>query len=493
MSLKPWLQILDYFTLAPLRETLLNVRTLTPEQRRMALGGYMVLALVGGSVIGWRILRDVLPGVLYPAPGGVTRELSVLTIFICSVGFALGWGYILVGAIRTRLSFFFMAFGLFIVNMLWMRVSLIPALMLVRLIGVIPLVLVVGGVLWWGKRHFAASPARFILSVAGLIWMGLAVFWFTGEAANRAFHLQNIFGLIYFAAVPLWVLAGAAVINFCASAARHVTLQLHEWLAPETLRRLTLAILCLHPLLTFLVGIPFFILFVTNDPTLQGIANWFGLDLLATLPLTFAALVSVARTRWSTRTAGLLLSIRLTLFLFIVVLQILVLGQLNMAELGLIAVEKLGIIPSEVFFIGTLLLTVLGFFIPLAREDSARFPQTLRVYWTFGAAILIVSMMFFFLSAREVETGKNLASGVLLPGLLTLGLYYGGFVYVIFLIWRRKPDFLGDLAAWEQETVPQPQTVLPRRGLAFLVLLLPFWAMMCSCCFIIATAPFRAP
>jgi hypothetical protein len=111
-------------------------------------------------------------------------------------------------------------------------------------------------------------------------------------------------------------------------------------------------------------------------------------------------------------------------------------------------VEKMRVFPAGLFFMATLLLSVQGTLVPWANKEGARIPRRARFLIAFGASHLIASMMFFLLNAADTATGKDFATGPILPTLFALGALLLGVPFLIYLAVKKQNELAGDEEEW---------------------------------------------
>ncbi len=476
---RPLGRLLARFILDPIREARLDLDGLLPDQRRVALSAYAAFFgfLLGALILGF--IDHELSGPSYLDPEGMTRTISWAAIGLTSLGFVLGWAYLLTGAAQSHWLVFLSGLALF--AMLYLPVGLMPALAFAALVILLALLLIPARLRGWLER----APGRVLSAALLLLAAGVAAYWLTGDGAEQAAGAQGGLAFTFWFTEVVWVLAGLAIVRAGASLGQAVVTRLRDGLSAGGFRRLSAAVILLHPPLGLALAFPLLTYGTLFDAsgTIEALASVLWYDLFLVLPLAFVSLVMMVIRRWTARGAGLMLSLRLSLFALAVGLLVLQVSDFNLSDPVYAALERLPILPPSFFFMVSLLLTVLAFFIPFARRDSRWFPRRARLPLAFGGALLTTTVMFFFLQARQVGTGQELASSLIVPATFSIGANALGLPYLIYLAFRRRPALIGESAAWEEAALAShPAAGSRRRGLAALVFLLPGLLAGCACC-----------
>jgi hypothetical protein len=131
----------------------------------------------------------------------------------------------------------------------------------------------------------------------------------------------------------------------------------------------------------------------------------------------------------------------------------------------------------------TLVMTVLAFFVPFANTASPRLSRRARVPLALGAAILTTTVIFFFLQSRDVQTGQDISTGLLISATFYMGAALLGLPYLIYKVARQRDDLVGPAADWASEQWTQAKRS-PLRGVAYsaLIFMLPLAVTSCGCC-----------
>jgi hypothetical protein len=473
-------RIVDRFTLAPMRDALVDLSGLPAGDRVIVWLGYaLFLALLAASALfdlgGYGLLR-----VAYPAPGEVTRTISWAAIGVASAGFAAGWAYVLLAATRISRLVALLAPGVLAAQLFFIRAWQASA-NLERLPAIVAGCVAAAGlayVLW--RRH---GPALGLVLLAALVAGLAALHWLTGDASVRAAQAHSSLGLIYFASLPIWLAAGLALLTLGSALAAGVVARLRDTFAPGTLRLLFAIVIFGHPFLIVLTFCPTYILVFSEGEPAQILGLIMFVDMLCSLLVALLGLALLATRRWGLRQASVLIAVRLTLVVFVLGLLVADVSGFNLADPLAATIERVGALPPGLFFMFSLILSVLGFFMPFANGDGARIKRRARVPLAIGAALLCTSTLFFFLNAKDVATGEDLATGVALTTPFLVGAVALGFPYLAYVALRAQDALVGPADRWQfAEPRPEPLPArASRRMLLVALAVLPLVVLMCGC------------
>jgi hypothetical protein len=479
-------------TLAPVRSVLIDASGLSPGLRTATLGSYVVFVLIIASALLLPIVDGTLLRFAYPAPQAVTRELTWVAVAVISIGYASGWALLLTGAAGRHPALLALASLLFGLNSLFVRPEQLPTA-LAQLPVVLALVAVIGLGLGLAARAglVERAPHLTVLLTALVIAGAAAGFWLSGDPAARGAQSQAAFAVLFFLSIPIWCLAGLALAQFGIGLGRACVMRLRQTTSERGIRRIAAWAVFGHPLLLIALGCPAIALILTDQAEAVYLILLMIIDLFFCSALALVGLVLLALRRWTTRTAALLLAVRVALLLEMLAFIVLQGSGFNITDPVTGAVEQLNLFPPAFFFMATLVLSVLGFFAPFANRNSARLPRSIRVPLALGAAVLIVTAMFFFLNARDVSTGEDLVSGSLLPSLFYVSADAIGLPYLVYLTVRRRDEIVGPQESWEPEANPTPAAQLGGRALLMLIGLLPLVTLLLGCA-LVAMVTIRA-
>jgi hypothetical protein len=472
------LEIADRFTLAPIRDALIDLDGLPTGERLLIYVGYaLMLGLVAVAVVtDW--IGVALLAVAYPAPGDVTRTIPWLALGACTIGFVTGWAYLLLAATRLPGAAAAVLVVLFMTQITLAR-SFDIGTMLARLPYSLAAGLAIAGAVVWLRRSSRSAGLWVVFS--GLMALCAMGFWLTGDAIERAAQVHNFFGLAFYASLPIWLLSGLALVTLGAALAAGIVGRLRDSYPPRALSRTFAAVVFGHPLLVLVLSCPIYALLLFDSLAYQVMGAVLVVDGVLTLLLALIGLAMVVFGWWQPRRAAVLLALRLTLAIFLLGLMVALFGEFNLADPFLGAVEQLRIIPAGFFFMLTLVLSVLGFFIPFANGRSPHLPRLARIPLSFGAAILVTTTFFFMLHAKEVPSGAEVATQVLYP-LFFLGAAFLGLPWLIYTLACNRVALVGAPELWEQHIAEPTQPRLTRRALRALIIGLPLFVFVVSCC-----------
>jgi uncharacterized membrane protein YozB (DUF420 family) len=476
--------IIDRFTMAPVRDAFVDLRNLRRSDRVLVWVGYTLLLLLIGTAAWIDLNQHRLLAVAYPAPGEVTRTIAWLVILACSLGFVAAWSYLLLAA--TRLP---PLGGLVLIGLLVVQVAVVRGFALEvslwRAAIMLPIALLLIAVAWWARRQtHEHAPAWPIIGFAILL-LGLSLWFWSGDASERAAQAHVLFGLSFFAALPIWVLSGLALATLSTAFAAGVITRLRESFRASTLQRILRMALFAHPFLALILACPIYSLLMLDNIAYQVLGAVLTIDGLLAFGFMLIALVLLLVQKLDLRRSALLLAIRLIISLFLLTILVALFGEFNLADPFVGVIEQLQIAPPGFFFMFTLMLSILGFFVPFANTETAWLPRTARIPLAFGAALLVASTFLFLLHARQVGDGSELATPTLFPlfllGAVALGLPYLGLVLI-----RGRDTLVGSSEVWQTagSTASMSAAVAPlsRRALLAIIAALPLFLFLLGCC-----------
>lgn len=479
---KLWYTILPHL-LDPWRESWLDLKQLSPVERFLAILGYAIFGSLVICTLLLELFGSTSGGVQYTAEG-ITRHISWVAIFVCSLGFAAGWGYLIVGTAHIRWYLAVIPLLLLGLQGLIWGSPVSAGLVLVGLAG-----LAVG--MWWAHtQNWLTTAGHWVtLAVTGVILLATLLFWFSDTPQVRGLDAYIIFALAFWPTEPVWILAGLALVQFSLNITSSVVYPLRLSISENSLRWLVLTILWGHiPLngLLWTLMLPFTITqSESNWLTYMGLISYLLLyDAAVSLVLGAIALIPLLLGRWNGRTAALFLALRLTLLVYVVSLFILNNSGFDVSDVVYGTVGTLNLLPPAFYFMVMLVITILTFFVPFMQGDSPQFPQVARLSLAWGVAITATTVIFFYLQSRDVQTGADISSGIIIPITYYLGATVFGWPYLLYTAVRNPQQLIGDLTPEMAESnisEPAAPSFLGRMVIPVAMFFLPLLLLSLGC------------
>lgn len=451
------LTIVDAFTLAPIRDTFLDTHDLPGAQRAIAFGGYLLFFGLVLCTLGLELFGMRWSGPVYTAEA-ISRQISWGAVVAASMGFVLGWAYLLVGAAQARWYLVVPVLSLLALQCLLgvsYDSSFVSSVFVLVVIGAVAITLGISH----RQRWFDHAPHWVLLGLTLILAVGVGAFWLSRSAAARGADAYAVVAFAFWFTEPMWVLGGLALVKFGIFVASSTVGRLRVGFSAQAVRWFGALVLLLHPPLAALIAFP--LLFLGGEGTLLAYAGALGsfiwYDGLLCGGLALLALGAVVLKRWRADTAALFLALRLTLFGYGLTFTILMMSGFDMSNPFFGTVERLALFPPAFYFMGTLVLGVLGFFMPFANDGSRFLPRTSRIALIFGCAILTTTVIFFFFQSRDVETGAEISSALILPTTFYLGTTLLGLPYLIYVAFRDPSRLRGS----DPQPSPAPELPLP--------------------------------
>lgn len=304
------------------------------------------------------------------------------------------------------------------------------------------------------------------LAVSGVILLAAALFWLSDTPEVRGLDAYIIFALAFWPTEPIWILAGLALVQFSLNITSSVVYPLRLSISENSLRWLVLIILWGHiPLngLLWTMMLPFTITQTESTwLTYMGLISYLLLyDAAVSLFLGGIALIPLLLGRWNGRTAALFLALRLTLLVYIVSLFILNNSGFDVSDAVYGTVGTLNLLPPSFYFMVMLVITILTFFVPFMQGDSPQFPQVARLSLAWGVALTATTVIFFYLQSRDVQTGADISSGIIIPITYYLGATVFGWPYLLYTAVRNPQELIGKLAPEAEENAEENKVSEP--------------------------------
>jgi hypothetical protein len=437
-SFATFMRIFDHFTLAPIREIQIDTTNLSRSDRLFVYGGYGFLALFALCSFLVDIFGVSLGDLTYRAPGLPTRTVSLFVVLVSGAGFVVSWTCLLFTTTRMQRIGKIVIFGLFLVHSsFFVRFEPIPVV--VRIL----MALCVAGVSFWllkiasqrGLAALACIPIALLLTMFMIVWRVI------NDDNAWLSQLHNTFLLGLMASIPLWLISGISLATLSINGAAAIITRLRDSFSYRTLRNVLLIVLFGHPLLSWLLSGMIDIFFLLGN-SFRVLGDILRVDGFFSLMFAMMAGGLLLLQRLSLRVAGILLFLRLAFSFFATTLFVALYGQFNLADPFSGAVEQLQIMPPTAFFTLTLIVSVLGFFVPFMNIETVHWKRLLRIPLAFGVVFLLMTCFFFLLHAREVQGATNIAEDVLFP-LFFVGAVLVGTPVLFWIAFRRLHVFVG--------------------------------------------------
>lgn len=466
------IRLLDRYALDQFRGAKIDPTGLSPSMRGLVLLGYLVvITLVLLALLMERLGADLSTTSFVPSLQNTPHVIPVLALWVTLASYAIGWALLMTGAVFARRSLFIgvcLAFVALNIAGLSQDASA-PDLAIAPIIGTPALALALRVV---RAKAPALNPLLITLLFAVLIGLSVALWLGTTAPPNSATATHAAFVFLNVLAYPIWLMSGLSLIAFAISIARSVIARLRNSMSESSLTRLVTAVLIAHPLISGAAA-----LVLMGSAIGATFAPVVAQDAVLSLPIGVIMLVLLARKRWTGPNAAMLLGVRIALFIFSLTYLILQSSGFNVADPVNGTLEKLALLPSSLFYMGGMALSLLGFFVPFANTETAKLSRTARILLALGCAILLVGMMFFLLNTVN-DAGENLAGDSIFSTLFLLGVLLLGLPFLIFTALRRRENLVGTPAEWAQAA---EQHHRPHLAAITFVLLIPLITVLCAC------------
>lgn len=439
----------DPYILGPLRDSFLDTRELPAAERWLVWLGYailggLILCTLALETLNGRWPHDQWSYLLYTAEG-ITRQLTWVAVAATSVGFATGWAYLFIGAGQARwfiTATAVVAWTFTLLIGIARPDTILPDVVVLGLTAVLIAFLVFAHrrQLWgdWGHALFGGLTA--------LLLFAILLFWFTDAPNQRGLDAYALFSVTFYLTEPFWIILGIALIQFGMNIAGQIVERRRQRLSETSLRRRVLLTLFVQSPFEMLIGGP--LLFLSSESgflhTLNLVGSLLWYDGLLGGFLAFGALIALVTRRWNARTAALFLAVRITFFFYAIAYILILANGFDLSNPFYAGVDKLQILPPATYFMISLILGVLAFFVPFTSGDSPTFPQHSRIPLAFGASILTTTVIFFYFQSRDVATGAEISSSVLLPVTFYLGSTLLGLPYLLYTAVRHPDRLIGE-------------------------------------------------
>lgn len=423
---------------ANIKEAVVDWQALALNRRLLVLFGYLLLA----GMLFFMLVTELLGGIgrlIIFSLNETDVQIPFGVMVVSSLGFAVGWSFILTGATDFRRRVFWLILGLYAVQLFLLMPTNNAAI--IWLCTAPPLQLLIIGIHSYGRqREFIRQwpLTEFSLWVIiNFFFLGLFWFWDTSDA-SVATALNANFGLLMLLTVLFWATSGLTVAQASIAVGRGIVM-VARWLFPgRFLRVLVLALVLVRPLLSFAAAV---LAFQSDNLPFQ-FATF--LDILITVPLTLWMLLWVASRRWQLEQAMTLLGLSLGLPVLTVGIGLAFLGQ-DITDFLAFSLESIGLFPPLLLFTALLIHELLTAGLSFALRDSESMPRSGRIFLVFGAALLMISFTLFNVNTRNVTTGEiHNDVQIAVNNLFAFSALFLGIPYLGWIVWRRRETLIGD-------------------------------------------------
>lgn len=424
--------------LSHIKEAFVDWQSLTLSRRLLALGGYVALACLLGFLLVVEFFGIKFRQVPFTI-GETAVQVPFVVMVVSSLGYAVGWSYILTGATDFRRRAFWLILGLYAVQ-LFLLLPTSNAVFL-WLCTAPPLLILIVVIHTYGRDK---SFIREWPLVEFCLWLGinfffLLMFWlFDPTDSSVALSLNANFSLLMLLTLVFWAVGGLSVARLAVHVGRMVVMVARRLFPERFLRVMTLALLLARPLFSLAAAS---ILTRLDNPVFAYMTFF---DLFLVIPLTFLTVIMAVLGRWQLRPALTLLALSFGVPVFTLGVGLAFVGQ-DMTDTLALSLESLNLFPPLVLFTALLVHEVLTAGIPFSRYHSETMPRSGRLFLVFGMALLVVSFTIFNTSTTDATTGQihnNLQ--IIVNALFSLSALILGFPYLGWVVWRKREELIGD-------------------------------------------------
>ncbi len=461
-----FLRTLYYFYLVPFREAFLNLKELPKPQRILAILGYaitgaLLLFLLAVEIWGSRMAQ--VSFLRLDDSGMIQIPLAVVIVSLAAL--ALGWAFLLTGATDGHPAIFIPFAVLFGIQLMCViPLENTPAL-LVWCCSVPTLLLAaVGTHIFTHKK-----PVWKKFQVGEFfIWAGAAAFFlvlwgFTrGGLDLMVRDLDGLYSLVMLAFIPIWMLAGMAVVDAAVDLGRRFIKLIREKLSDDALQALTMFLIITRPVITLA-------LFISDQIngtqiTLQDnpLKTALVLDGIVSLPLLIALIIVRLSKHWKTRSAAVLLGTSIATPAFTLGLTMALLGQ-NIFDPFEMTASGLGLMPSLLVFVALVVHTTLSMGTKFAEKGGKLLPRSGRILFIFGLVLGLLSFTLFFVNSRSVETGlldRQIQDGINI--FFSISVFLFGGPYLLWIVIRHRDRLAGPAEDYAPRPVTEESSAQPQ-------------------------------
>lgn len=405
------------FSIDPVRGAVIGLKGLATGERLLAILGYAFCALL-------LLLSLFLDAVSNPSEtlkfsftaAQSIHEMQPFAGLLGLMGYVLAWTFILTGAGKVRPLFFCVLLFLYVVfgNSASFFAQNLQA------ICYAPIALVALSVLYLLGRKlklFDRAPALMFVLIGAVIFVnGALAFLMADDADAFGLSIYTFFRFVNYLAFPLWMYSGVSLIGFAMAFAIGVAkgaIGAHD---SSALIKFAQIAVFVH------LGI-YVVIYILRLVAEPGVAGQFAplISVFVSGLIVLTMLGLKAAKKLTSRTALSLLALSMAFGIFVAIVNSLFKLGFNATDPINAVFDKLGIFPRGTFFMFTLMVGVLGSFVPFASGDSRALPHAARVLISIGFAILFIAMMFVFVFTTNTADGSNYTGDSVFTGLTVFG------------------------------------------------------------------------
>lgn len=416
----------------------IELRELGPATRRLAMGGYVFMAVLLGAVLAFELAHARLPGIVV----GSSR-LSYPAVGVAAAAHVVGWAFLLTGIAYFRRRWLVLGVVLFVAD--W--ITIVTSANIQGSIAFLPLVSMVIPVALAFIRNERSAQALPLVEFG--CWAGIGLMQFT-IALSGAQGTTGLVAAIIAAsrltiilAIPFGFVLSMEVAELGVFLGRSFTSAVRQRLGDQRAPWVAVPVVAL-PLLLL---VPCFILIAnigwirfSNGPlfAVYGFLLWMAL--FSVLIAIVAAAIWLSG-RWTLRSAATVQALVVALLIMLVCLAIGNTGK-DLIELPLSAVA---IFPPTFLFASVMAFNVLSLGARYCNRDSVRMPRQGRILAYFGLAVLVTSWVLVESNYMGVGTGKpEIDTGLVANRVISFGVLLVGFPYLLWIAWKHREHLVGE-------------------------------------------------
>lgn len=435
--------------LSRLAENFIDLRGLPLTIKLLTIGGYISVFFLLAIVLLFEVIGDGLPAVQFSP----SNEAEILTMPLAVMAFTIlffiiGWVYVLTGAAMAKARVFLPALGLFAFQLFIITGggSFAACAEVIFIFFFLIVYAITFRTRFWRDYPFA----HFFIWLAVILFFMFFSVGFAETDAQVASAITANFSVILLFTLLFWIFLGLDIMNLGIDIGRTLSKTVRRFLPFPALSALTLFILIAHP--TFAL-----VLMVLERWT------WLLFDLIFSVPLAIGAVIIWFMRRWNLVAAATFLSLSLASPIASLGLSMSLSGT-DMLEAFL---SLTGIFPPLLLFVGLTTYNLLGAGVTFTSVDGKIAPRDARIPLYFGTVILVITFMLLMSNERVVNTGKLFIDVQgMINSLFMLGGIFLGLPYVIWLIFKRREEIIGN----EDEFASPPRWLWLER--------IPAWAFL---------------
>lgn len=426
--------LIRQFSIDPVRGAVVSLNGLTRGEKLLAIAGYAFCV----SLLVLGLFLDAISGNAEPLKFPFTaaqsiHEMQPYAALFGLAGNVLAWTFIFTGAGRARKLIFYLLLVIYFayVSLTTLFAQNLNALCLGLVIPVaFPIIHLVGRKL----NLFVRAPAVMFILFGGVILAhALFAFLAVDEADTFGLILYIFFRYVNYLAFPLWMYSGLSLIGFAMAIALGIAKRSAGNSNSSILLKFVWVALAIHVLINS--GIYMFTVY--ENPSGAGQIAPLMRTFVSVFLLIVALVLQLAK-KLSPRVGVILLALSMAFGIFVIIVNSLFQLGFNATDPINAVLDKLGILPRGTFFMFTLMVGVLGAFVPFAQGDSAALPRAGRVLLAIGFAILFIAMMFVFVFTINTADGSNYTSNSVFTGLTVFGALVIGIPLTLFSLFARR-------------------------------------------------------